>query len=110
VNLNTCTLIHGYEEWAEVPWLFDARLEHLWTLTAGGRMMGVPSRRHAWSEALDRKFSLFEPWLEARGALARGSIGPSPCLVLDAKKGEDLFVPLLRSNPDCVLGKGVPTP
>ncbi len=104
VTLESCTLIHGFEEWACVPWLFD-RTERLYTVTEDGRVLTVMSRRHTSDPNCDRDFEALEPLLQSRGIMRVGRIGNATIRLLDAHKMADLLVGLLRDRPDLVLAQ-----
>lgn len=103
VDLEYCTLFHGFEEWAQVPWCLDHDHEPLVSVAADGRRIPVPSLRHSEAPGLGRNFPRLQALLELAGALTTGRIGQADCLLIDAKKAADLLVPLLRGYPDLVL-------
>jgi aminoglycoside 3-N-acetyltransferase len=102
VDLSRWTLVHGFEEWAPVPWLFD-RTEILYTILEDGRILTVPSRRHTADPACRRDFPALEPLLLAKGLIRYGTIGAATIRLIDAGAAADLLVPLLRRRPDLVL-------
>lgn len=111
VDLEYCTLFHGFEEWAEVPWCFAPDPEALVSLDERGKRIPVRSLRHSEAPGLGRNFPGLQHLLELAGAVTTGTIGQSNCIVLDAKKAADLLVPLLRQFPDLVLSlRDVPSP
>jgi aminoglycoside 3-N-acetyltransferase len=105
VDLSVCTLVHGFEEWARVPWLFAPGKELLYTVRRDGRVIRVPSRRHAEGEHLHRDYPSLEPMLREKGALTSVKVGPATVRVLDARVAERFMVPLLRRRPDRVLAR-----
>jgi len=105
VDLNVCTLVHGFEEWARVPWLFAPEKEHLFTVRRNGRVIRVPSWRHAEGSHLHRDYLSLEPMLREKGALTSVMVGPATVRVLDARAAERIMVPLLRRHPDRTLAR-----
>jgi aminoglycoside 3-N-acetyltransferase len=103
VGLDRCTLIHGFEEWADIPWLFD-RTEALWSLTADHRAISVPSRRQTLDpQYFTRDFPGLEPALEQAGAIRRGVIGGATVRLIDAAAAAAVLVPTFREDPSAVL-------
>lgn len=102
VDLSRLTLMHAFEEWARVPWLFD-RTETLYTILEDGRVLTVPSQRHTGDPACQRDFPALEPLLRAKGCIRYGTIGAATIRLVDASAAADVLVPLLRQRPDLVL-------
>lgn len=102
VNLSRLTLMHGFEEWAPVPWVFD-RMETLYTILDDGRILTVPSYRHTADPACARDYPALEPLLMARGAMRLGTIGAATIRLIDAGAAAELLVPMLRKRPDLFL-------
>lgn len=102
VDLSRLTLVHAFEEWAPVPWLFD-RTETLYTILEDGRVLTVPSQRHTGDPACQRDFPALEPLMRAQGFICYGTIGAATIRLIDAGAAADLLVPLLRQRPDLVL-------
>jgi aminoglycoside 3-N-acetyltransferase len=102
VDLSRFTLMHAFEEWAPVPWVFD-RTETLYTILDDGRVLTVPSQRHTADPDCARDFPALEPVLGARRLLRTGKIGAATVRLIDASAVADLLVPLLRQYPDVVL-------
>lgn len=102
VDLSVCTLIHGFEEWAELPWVFN-REEQLYTITSEGGTLSVPSRRHTDADGFDRDFPALEPLLQSRGLMRTTTIGDALVRLISASGFWDLLAPLLHQHPDLVL-------
>jgi aminoglycoside 3-N-acetyltransferase len=102
VNLSRFTLMHGFEEWAPVPWVFD-RVETLSTILDDGRILTVPSRRHTADPGCARDYPALEPLLAAHGILRLGKIGPATIRLIDAAAAAELLVPMMREQPELVL-------
>jgi aminoglycoside 3-N-acetyltransferase len=104
VGLESFTLMHGIEEWAEVPWLFN-RVETLHVICADGTIRTVTSRRHTNDPYYEeRDFPSLEPRLRAAGAIRSAEAGPATLRLIDAAKAVEVLLPLLRAEPDLVLG------
>ena len=104
VGLDCLTLMHGIEEWAEVPWLFN-RVETLHVITEAQATLTVVSRRHTNVPYYEeRDFPSLEPTLREAGAIAYGSAGKATIRLIDAALTTDTLLPLLRKDPDLVLG------
>lgn len=104
VGLESFTLAHGIEEWAEVPWLFN-RTEILHVITSNGTVLDVPARRHTDDPYYEeRDFPSLEPLLQDAGAIRYGTAGKATLRLIDATRASDTLLPLLRENPDLVLG------
>jgi aminoglycoside 3-N-acetyltransferase len=102
INLSRFTLMHGFEEWAPAPWVFD-RVETLYTILDDGRILTVPSQRHTADPGCARDYPALEPLLESRGILRRGTIGAAAIRLIDAGAAAELLVPMLRQQPDLFL-------
>jgi aminoglycoside 3-N-acetyltransferase len=104
VGLDCLTLMHGIEEWAEVPWLFN-RVETLHVITEAGATLTVVSRRHTNVPYYEeRDFPSVEPILRDAGAIAYGTAGDATIRLIDAALTTETLLPLLRKDPDLVLG------
>ncbi len=104
VDLSVCTLIHGFEEWTELPWVFN-RDEALYTITADGEVLSVPSRRHTDAAGYDRDFPALEPLLLSRGLIRTTTIGDATVRLVNASSLWKTMAPLLRQHPDLVLAQ-----
>jgi aminoglycoside 3-N-acetyltransferase len=103
VGLERFTLMHGFEEWADVPWLFN-RTEELWTITADQRLIAVPSRRHTNDPRYHaRNFPALEPALQAQGAIRLGTIGAATVRLIDAAAAATCLIPIIRADPSILL-------
>jgi len=107
VGLDCLTLMHGIEEWAEVPWLFN-RVETLHVITSSGSVLTVLSRRHTNDPYYEeRDFPSLEPVLKQADVIRYGMAGNATIRVIDAQRCAAVLLPLLRENPDLVLGPRV---
>jgi aminoglycoside N3'-acetyltransferase len=106
VGLESFTLMHAFEEWAGVPWLFN-RLEQLWAITDERERVAVPSRRHTDDPRYEaRDYPSLEPVLREYGAISYGSVGAAAVRLVSARLAAECLIPLISANPDVVLGKG----
>jgi aminoglycoside 3-N-acetyltransferase len=107
VELDVMTLMHGIEEWAEVPWLFN-RVETLRVITSSGSVLTVLSRRHTDDPYYEeRDYPSLEPLLNDAGAIRYGTAGNATIRLIDATHATDVLLPLVKENPDLVLGPRV---
>ena len=104
VTLSSWTLVHAFEEWAPVPWVFD-RCESLYTVLDDGRVIEVPSRRHTADPGCKRDYPALEPLLQHHGLIHYGRVGDATLRLIDAAGAEQLLVPRMREDPDLVLAR-----
>jgi aminoglycoside 3-N-acetyltransferase len=106
VGLERCTLMHAFEEWAGVPWLFN-RTELLYSITAENRAYSVPSRRHTNDPRWQRRnFPALEPALLSSQAVRYASIGNATVRIVEARRAAECLVPLIAGDPDIVVAPG----
>lgn len=104
VGLESFTMLHAFEEWAGVPWLFN-RTELLYSITRECEIHRVESRRHTDVPHYEaRDFPSLEPVLVGAGAVAYGKAGTAELRLVDAVLARNALVPLLEKEPDAVLG------
>jgi aminoglycoside 3-N-acetyltransferase len=104
VGLESFTMLHAFEEWAGVPWLFN-RTEILYSITRTCEIHRVESRRHTDVPRYEeRDFPSLEPVFADAGALAYGRAGAAKLRLVDAARASQAVVPLLQREPDAVLG------
>lgn len=101
-SLHSFTLMHGFEEWAQVPWLFN-RVENLYTVRENGQILYVPSRRHSNEPGLDRDYPAFEGLLHAHGLIRSVTVGQAQLRLVSARGAKELLVPLYEQHPDLPL-------
>lgn len=100
-DLACCTLFHGCEEWSGQPWAVRPEAEHLYSITADGRVLTVDQHRHhinTW----DQYPRLEEP-LIAAGALRLIMASDCPLRLLDARLASDWLISRLRADPSIIL-------
>ncbi len=96
-GLECCTFFHCCEELAEVPWLFGVT-EQLYCITADGRVISVPSRRHAGG--VSNLYPMLENDLLKIGALDIGYAGACPLRILDARRASEWLIGELQKDAD----------
>jgi len=94
-GLECCTFFHSCEEQAEVPWLFGVT-ELLYSITADGRIIEVPSRRH--SGGVSDFYPMLEDALLKIGALTIGAAGACPLRLLDARRSSEWLIGELKKD------------
>ncbi len=100
-GLNRCTLFHGCEEWAGMPWIRTSGPLHLYSITADGRVIPVTHHPH-WVRTWDQ-YPRLEPGLLASGALRLTWIGDCPLRLLYAGAATEQLVAQLRKDPRIIL-------
>ncbi|MEK7415985.1 MAG: AAC(3) family N-acetyltransferase [Planctomycetota bacterium] len=100
-DLACCTLFHGCEEWASMPWVASRDAIPLTCIAADGRSIPVTMRGHitnTWDQ-----YPRLEPHLIAAGALRVTQIHDCQLRLLDARLAADWLIERLRSDPSIVL-------
>jgi aminoglycoside 3-N-acetyltransferase len=103
VSLEACTLFHGFEEEAGVPYHLQAQPVRARVTDAAGRTREVETLLHWWNEAAPRRFEAAAPLLRERGALAESRVLGARALLLDAALAREAVVPRLRADPRFLL-------
>jgi len=96
-GLECNTFFHGCEEQAGCPWLFGPT-EELYSITADGRIITVPSRRHA--HGFSDLYPMLEESLLSIGAMTIGAAGECPLRLVDARKSSAWLIAELKNDPD----------
>ena len=99
---NHNTLMHGVQEEADLPYLFDREhlVEYIMT-DANGNTIRRPSYRHYFvmdGKRMRSRYSLLEPLLNDR-ELTRGSILQANCTLLSARAVWDKALEQMRRDP-----------
>ena len=94
-GLECCTFFHCCEELAGCPWLFGPT-EQLYSITADGRIIAVPSRRH--NGGISDFYGMLEGTLLDIGALTIGAAGSCPLRLLDARRAGEWLIAELRKD------------
>lgn len=96
-DLACCTLFHGCEEWAGLPWAVSEKPIQLYSITAAGHVIPVALRHHCV-----RSWELYpriEPDLLAAGVMRIHRLGECPLRILDAGPTAEWLVARLRADP-----------
>lgn len=101
VPLNRCTLFHGCEEWANLPWIHSRGPLQLYSIKADGQIVPVLHHPH-WIRTWDQ-YPRLEPGLLAAGALRLTHGGECPLRVLNARAAADHVTAQLLENPHLIL-------
>ncbi len=96
-GLECCTFFHCCEELAEVPWLLGVT-EHLYSITADGRTIEVPSRRHAGG--VSDLYPMLENELLNIGALTLGAAGSCSLRLVEARQSSAWLVGELKKDAE----------
>ncbi len=96
-GLECCTFFHCCEELAACPWLFASSAQ-LYSITAEGRVIPVPSRLHG--NGVSDLYPLLEEALVNIGALTLGAAGGCSLRVVDARKSSEWLVAELRKDAE----------
>lgn len=100
-GLECCTFFHGCEQWAGMPWAVSPKPIQLYSITAEGEVISVPTHHHVvntWSQYPD-----LEPGLLAAGAIVLGQLGDCPLRLIDARRAADFVIAQLRQDPSIIL-------
>jgi len=100
------TMLHGVEEWFDVPQRFHEGKVALKVETPEGKIVEVPSRRHLdhTSQYYDKLDGLFT----ARRILKACGFGSSACHLMEAAPMMELTIKLLEKEPQLFSHPGVP--
>lgn len=102
--LSRNTIIHGVEEWVNVPRRISADHQQLKILTPDGRLLDRPMRRHASPITdLSENYSKLGAPLLARGIAVTGNIGDAHSILMDVVPMVDLTMEFLGRNPDLFI-------
>ncbi len=105
-GLNCCTFFHGCEQWAGMPWAVRQQTVLLYSITAAGQLIKVPSHQH-WVNTWDQ-YPRLEPHLLALGALRISHLGTCALRLLDARAAADWLIPQLQRDPGTILPDTLP--
>jgi aminoglycoside 3-N-acetyltransferase len=100
-DLTCCTLFHGCEEWAGMPWAVSREPMRLYSIADDGRTIPIDLRHHVtntWDQ-----YPRLEPGLLAAGAMRLGQAGDCPLRLLDARRACDWLIAQLRADPAIIL-------
>ncbi len=100
-DLRCCTFFHGCEQWAGMTWAVREEAWPLFSITADGCAIEVPTRTHfvnTWDQ-----YPNFEPGLLACGAMRIGHLGDCPVRLLDCRATAAFVIEELRRDPKVIL-------
>jgi aminoglycoside N3'-acetyltransferase len=101
VDLRCCTLFHGCEQWASMPWAVSDRTIQLYSICSRGDVISVPTRTHVvntWDQ-----YPKLEPHLLNIRALRLGYIGGCELRLLDASAAAAWLVAQLQEDQRIIL-------
>ena len=103
-ELSRNTLIHGVEEWANIPNRLTSYHVLYKIKTPDGRILDRPMRRHSApiSDVSRNYAKLAEPLLE-RGIAVQGIIGDAASVLIEVAPMVELTTEFLKRNPDLFL-------
>ena len=103
-NINRNTIIHGVEEWANIPNRVSSWYQDLKIRTPDGRMIHRPMRRHESPiPDVSKNYGKLEAPLFAKNIATRGKIGDAESILVEVVPMVDLTMEFLRRNPDLFL-------
>ena len=103
-NINRNTIIHGVEEWANIPNRVSSWYQDLKIRTPDGRMIHRPMRRHESPiPDVSKNYGKLEAPLFAKNIATRGRIGDAESILVEVVPMVDLTMEFLRRNPDLFL-------
>ncbi len=85
VDWNSCTMIHGIEETARVPYHMQSQLTQL-ILTDGARKIVIERCLHNWDGRLHKDFNRMEALVDNIEGVHRGRVGDSETIIIDAER------------------------
>lgn len=110
-SLKTNTILHGVEEWQNIPLRLTKDHLLLKIIALDGRIIERPIRDHQHSSGdISQNYDKIEDALLHTGIARKGLIGDAASVLCDAKKMVDLVSSFLWRNPDIFDDKApVPT-
>ncbi|HHU61893.1 MAG: AAC(3) family N-acetyltransferase [Bacillota bacterium] len=98
------TIIHGAEEWANIPDRLTEKPEDLQIRTPDGKIIDRTMYRHASPAGdISQNYGILEVPLEKRGILTRGKIGSATSVLVEVRPMIDFTIELLKRDPDIFL-------
>lgn len=103
-SLKTNTILHGVEEWNNIPDRLSEDLLPFKIRTPSGSLIERPMRRHYNAVGdVSRNYDKMETPIVHTGAAVKGRIGDARSFLCDVVKMVDLVSSLLARNPDLFL-------
>ncbi|NMB02787.1 MAG: AAC(3) family N-acetyltransferase [Firmicutes bacterium] len=105
-ELSRNTIVHGVEEWAQIPRRISQEHQLLKIRTPDGRLLERPMRRHSAPirDLSENYVKLKEP-LFSLGLAVQGKIGDATSILVDVAPMCDLTGKFLACNPDLFLDR-----
>ena len=100
-GLKNNTLLHGVEEWNDVPNRISDNYQYLKIQTPEGKVIERPSRRHF--PGISANYDKIGEALFEKGIAKNGQIGDGKSIVCDVKGMTDLTTRFLTLDPDLFL-------
>jgi aminoglycoside 3-N-acetyltransferase len=100
------TLLHGVEEWFDVPQRLTAEKEALRVETPDGRILEVPSRRHQGHYS--DNYAKLEGLFARRGILKTFGFGSAQCHLVESAPMTEITLNLLKKDPVLFSHPNVP--
>ncbi|NQT20655.1 MAG: AAC(3) family N-acetyltransferase [Planctomycetes bacterium] len=105
-GLDCCTLFHGCEQWAGMPWAVTEHTVQLYSIAADGRV--IPACHHQHFTNTWDQYPRLEPHLIEAGAMRITHIGECALRLLDARAAADWLIAQLRKDPSIILPEKMP--
>ncbi len=103
-GLNSNTIIHGVEEWNDIPNRLTDHREPLQVLTPDGKLIDCPSRRHRSPVPnISDNYIILEEPLISTGIATVAPFGDARTVVCDVKPMVELTSSFLKRDPDIFL-------
>jgi len=109
-GLHTNTIIHGVEEWNNIPRRLSEQYQPLKILTPNGNLLNCPVKRHESPYGdVSKNYSKLETPLLHGGIAHKGYIGDALSTLCDVKRMVDMTSSFLGRNPD-LFADSTPVP
>jgi aminoglycoside 3-N-acetyltransferase len=105
-DLTKNTIIHGVEEWNQIPQRLTENYRLYKVLLPDGILIERPSRDHYHASGdISQNYGKLEGPLLRKGIAKLGRIGDAKAIICDAKEMVDLTTSFLKKNPDLFVDK-----
>ncbi len=103
-ELTKNTIIHGVEEWNQIPQRLVENYILYKILTSDGRLIERPFRGHDHSRGdISKNYGKLEEPMLHKGIAKLGKIGDARAIICDARKMVELTTAFLKRNPDLFI-------
>jgi aminoglycoside 3-N-acetyltransferase len=110
-DLTKNTIIHGVEEWNQIPQRLTENYKPYKILAPNGRLIERPCRDHYHSSGdISQNYGKLEEPLLRNDIAKLGRIGDAKAIICDVKKMVDLTTSFLKKNPDLFVDKAAIPP